>query len=96
MTARLVLEYDGGGFAGWAKQPGRRTVHGVLEEVLARHSPGRTPPGRIVVAGRTDVGVHAAGQVAHFDVEPYDGPEITALPRMIYRWNRMLPPDVRG
>jgi tRNA pseudouridine38-40 synthase len=76
-----------------------RTVQGVLEEVLVRHSPGRTPPDRIVVAGRTDAGVHAAGQVAHIDIEPYEaenvGRYVTDLGRMIYRWNRMLPADVR-
>jgi tRNA pseudouridine38-40 synthase len=96
---RLDLGYDGTDFSGWAKQPGRRTVQGVLEEVLVRHSPGRTPPDRIVVAGRTDAGVHATGQVAHIDVEPYvddeTGPQVTDLGRMIYRWNRMLPADVR-
>jgi tRNA pseudouridine38-40 synthase len=67
--------------------------------VLFRHSPGRTPPDKIVVAGRTDAGVHAAGQVVHVDVEPHNdeanGPHLTNLGRMIYRWNRMLPPDVR-
>ena len=97
---RLDLGYDGTDFSGWAKQPGRRTVQGVLEEVLVPALAGtRRRPGRIVVAGRTDAGVHAAGQVAHIDVEPYaddeTGLDVTALPRMIYRWNRMLPADVR-
>ncbi|MGI9540339.1 MAG: tRNA pseudouridine(38-40) synthase TruA [Miltoncostaeaceae bacterium] len=58
---RLDLEYDGTGFAGWAAQPGRRTVEGVLREALDRVLPGGY---RLAVAGRTDAGVHAAGQVA--------------------------------
>jgi tRNA pseudouridine38-40 synthase len=68
VRVRLDLEYDGGDFSGWAVQPGRRTVAGVLTEALATVT--RTPGERLglVVAGRTDAGVHAAGQVCHVDV----------------------------
>jgi len=63
---RLTLEYDGGGFRGWAAQPGARTIEGVLQEglgsVYARFS-------QLAVAGRTDTGVHALGQVASVEVE---------------------------
>jgi tRNA pseudouridine38-40 synthase len=58
---RLDLEYDGAGFSGWADQPGRRTVEGELTAALATLL--RAPVG-VVVAGRTDAGVHASGQVA--------------------------------
>jgi tRNA pseudouridine38-40 synthase len=63
----------------------------VLAEVLAVHGPGRRPPEKLVVAGRTDAGVHATNQVAHLEVRPYDDD----LDRLVGRWNRMLPPDVR-
>ncbi len=82
MIARLLLEYDGGGFAGWATQPGQRTVQEVLEGALAKQA-GR--PVALTVAGRTDAGVHARGQVASYEGEP--------LPRE--RLNAVLPPDVR-
>ncbi|MFV0373523.1 tRNA pseudouridine synthase A [Microbacterium sp.] len=62
---RLDLAYDGGGFRGWARQPGLRTVQGTLEAALARLLGGDP---RLVVAGRTDAGVHATGQVAHLDL----------------------------
>ena len=65
---RLGIAYDGSGFNGWSRQPGLRTVQGVLEEALRtlfrRHEPAPT----LTVAGRTDAGVHALGQVAHVDL----------------------------
>ena len=81
-TARLLLEYDGTGFAGWARQPGQRTVQGVLEEGLERVLRREVV---LTVAGRTDAGVHARGQVASHEGEP-------ASARAL---NGVLPPDVR-
>jgi tRNA pseudouridine38-40 synthase len=62
-TVRLDIEYDGGGFSGWARQPGLRTVQGELESALATVL---REPVELTVAGRTDAGVHALGQVASF------------------------------
>jgi tRNA pseudouridine38-40 synthase len=82
---RFILEisYDGTDFSGWARQPGRRTVCAVIEDTLAmvlRHDV------RLTVAGRTDAGVHASGQVAHTDLP--DAPDLNRLARA-------LPADVR-
>jgi tRNA pseudouridine38-40 synthase len=62
-TLKLTLEYDGTDFAGWAAQPGQRTVEGELRTALDEVFPGWKGLG---VAGRTDAGVHALGQVASF------------------------------
>jgi tRNA pseudouridine38-40 synthase len=66
---RLSIAYDGTDFSGWAKQPGLRTVQGVLEEVLATLLRRYPPAPLLWVAGRTDAGVHATGQVAHLDLD---------------------------
>jgi tRNA pseudouridine38-40 synthase len=63
-TVRLDIEYDGSGFRGWAKQPGLRTVQGELEAALATVLREEV---ELTVAGRTDTGVHALGQVASFE-----------------------------
>jgi tRNA pseudouridine38-40 synthase len=87
VRVRLAIAYDGGRFSGWAAQPGRRTVQGVLEEALTRLL---RVPVALTVAGRTDAGVHATGQVAHTDLPATaDGPEL------MRRLARLLPPDVR-
>jgi tRNA pseudouridine38-40 synthase len=65
---RLDLAYDGTAFAGWGIQPDLRTVQGVLEEALAVLLQHPLSDVRLVVAGRTDAGVHAIGQVAHIDI----------------------------
>lgn len=66
MRIRLDIAYDGTHFRGWAAQPGLRTVQGTLEDALTRILGSRP---RLVVAGRTDAGVHATGQVAHIDLD---------------------------
>jgi len=68
VRVRLDLAYDGTDFSGWAQQPGRRTVEGQLSAAFTTVL--RAPaPVRLTVAGRTDAGVHARGQVAHADVD---------------------------
>ena len=86
-TYRLTLEYDGSAFEGWQLQPaGRRTVQGVLEAALAQVTRDQV---RCVGAGRTDAGVHAAGQVAHVVLAPDRDPS-----RLRTALNGVLPGDV--
>ena len=85
---RLDIAYDGTDFSGWARQPERRTVCGVLEEAIGTILRAEV---QLTVAGRTDAGVHATGQVAHFDL-----PDPVVLPDgLVRRLARMLPQDVR-
>ena len=85
-TVRLVLAYDGTGFRGWARQPRVRTVEGVLVEALERVL-GGSP--KLSVAGRTDAGVHALGQVVSFGA-----PENIDPARLQRGLNGMLAPEV--
>jgi tRNA pseudouridine38-40 synthase len=89
---RLDLSYDGSAFHGWSRQPGLRTVQQVLEEALAR-ALALAAERTLTVAGRTDTGVHARGQVAHVDVPSpaWEAAQGTAIRRL----TRLLPPDVR-
>jgi tRNA pseudouridine38-40 synthase len=72
---KLTLEYDGTGFRGWARQPGHRTVEGVVRDALDDLFPHWDG---LAVAGRTDAGVHATGQVASVDVEGGPRPDSVA------------------
>jgi tRNA pseudouridine38-40 synthase len=100
---RIDLAYDGSGFSGWAAQPGRRTVEETLAAALGRvlRLPG--PPG-LTVAGRTDAGVHARGQVVHADVPASAWTTVAAQgggqgdgkAGPLTRLAAVLPPDVRA
>ncbi|MCU1478659.1 MAG: tRNA pseudouridine(38-40) synthase TruA [Subtercola sp.] len=68
VRVRFDIAYDGTTFAGWAKQPGLRTVQGEIENSLQSLYASLGPLPNLVVAGRTDAGVHARGQVAHLDL----------------------------
>jgi tRNA pseudouridine38-40 synthase len=92
VRVRIDLSYDGTGFSGWAAQPERRTVEGVLSETLGHVL--RLPEAvRLTVAGRTDAGVHARGQVAHADLP--DGVWAAHADGARRRLARALPPDLR-
>jgi tRNA pseudouridine38-40 synthase len=86
MRLKLELEYDGSAFHGWAAQPGLRTVEGELRAGLERVFPRWTG---LAVAGRTDTGVHALGQVASVEVEGGPPPDRTSE-----ALNAVLPDDV--
>jgi tRNA pseudouridine38-40 synthase len=77
MTARLLIEYDGTGFGGWARQENQRTVQAELERALATVL--RRPEVRLTVAGRTDAGVHAWAQVASYAGPPVRVASVNAL-----------------
>ena len=83
---RLEIAYHGGAFSGWARQPGLRTVQAVMEDAVGQILGGTEV--QLTVAGRTDAGVHATGQVASFalDAAPPD--------RFAERINAVLPEDV--
>ncbi|MEV4110752.1 tRNA pseudouridine(38-40) synthase TruA [Nonomuraea sp. NPDC049695] len=101
---RLDLAYDGTDFSGWARQPGRRTVQGEIEQALGRIL-RLEGPAMLTVAGRTDAGVHARGQVAHVDVPDGSLAELDGnrgplgvderLSALVRRLGGVLPPDVR-
>tara|TARA_B100000700_G_C14914421_1_gene793907 strand:- start:33 stop:866 length:834 start_codon:yes stop_codon:yes gene_type:complete len=84
----LVIQYDGSGFSGWQNQKDFVTIQGTLEEKISELDPIR--PVKVISAGRTDAGVHASGQVVHFD---FSGP----IP--IHKWpsalNGRLPSSIK-
>lgn len=81
-----LVEYDGGDFAGWAAQPGMRTVEGTLTEALGTVL---RQPVKLAVAGRTDAGVHASGQVVSFDAATDLRPSLVS-----YKATAVLPEDL--
>src|SRR6202795_988425 len=84
---KLTLAYDGTDFSGWQIQPGQPTIQGALSDVLENLTKQRL---QIQGAGRTDAGVHAAGQVANFKTE-------AELPPVEFQraFNALLPPSIR-
>ena len=82
MRIALGLQYDGSSYAGWQVQPNQLTLQGELERAIAAFI-GELPDGhapiQTITAGRTDAGVHALGQVVHFD---------THVEREMFSWVR--------
>ena len=84
---RLDLSYDGTNFSGWGIQPDRRTVQQSVEDAISTVAQAKA---ETIVAGRTDAGVHATGQVIHVDL-----PESLELTDLAYKLNRILDQDIR-
>jgi tRNA pseudouridine38-40 synthase len=89
---RIDIAYDGTAFFGWATQPDRRTIQDLVEEAIARISRGDVES---VVAGRTDAGVHATGQVIHVDLPDAVFADGLTYLDLRYKLNRILDEDVR-
>lgn len=87
LRLRIDLAYDGTNFSGWATQPDRRTVQELVEQAIGTIIQTKIES---IVAGRTDAGVHATGQVIHVDV-----PESINLEEIAYKLNRILDEDIR-
>ena len=87
LRLRIDLAYDGTNYAGWAKQPDQRTIQEEMETALAKITQS---PIETIVAGRTDAGVHANGQVVHVDL-----PSSIDLSGLLFKLNRMLDEDIR-
>ena len=87
LRLRIDLAYDGTNFSGWAIQPDRRTVQAQVEESIEKIARVRIES---IVAGRTDAGVHATGQVIHVDI-----PDSIAIEDLAYKLNRILDEDIR-
>ena len=84
---RLDISYDGTNFSGWGIQPDRRTVQQSVEDAISTVAQAKA---ETIVAGRTDAGVHATGQVIHVDL-----PESLELTDLAYKLNRILDQDIR-
>jgi tRNA pseudouridine38-40 synthase len=89
---RINIAYDGTAFFGWATQPDQRTIQDLVEEAVARISRGDVES---VVAGRTDAGVHATGQVIHIDLPDAVFADGLTYRDLRYKLNRILDEDVR-
>ncbi len=89
---RLDIAYDGTQFSGWATQPGKRTMQDMVEEAIARIVRHDIDS---VVAGRTDAGVHATGQVIHVDVADTAFDRELTYKDLRYKLNRILDEDIR-
>ncbi len=87
MRIKMVFAYDGHNFFGFQRQPQGRTIQGEIEAVLSKIFNEQT---LIIASGRTDIGVHALAQVAHFDVNK----DVEDLGKLRYSLNRLLPKDI--
>ena len=87
LRLKIDLAYDGTNYFGWARQPNHRTIQEEFETALSTITRSKV---ETIVAGRTDAGVHATGQVIHVDV-----PDATNLEELAFKLNRMLDEDIR-
>jgi tRNA pseudouridine38-40 synthase len=84
---RMSIAYDGTRYSGWQIQPNGDSIQGLVEQALQRVLKTKV---RLIGAGRTDAGVHALGQVAHFATDT-----LLETPRLLYALNGTLPHDIR-